>query len=171
MAGLWPWGSGEIRIPAGAVVGFVPQKPYLPLGSLRAALAYPGLAADCPMKKPNRRSGTRVWRTFARRSTRSWSSIESYRAASVNASHSRGCCCSDPISSCWTKPRRRWTPTAKRGSCDSCSNGFPWRLYQASAKAGLEALHTRKIVLKREDHRAGPGKVSHSKTACMGNIG
>lgn len=41
LAGLWPWGSGEIRVAAGAVVGFVPQKPYLPLGTLRAALAYP----------------------------------------------------------------------------------------------------------------------------------
>jgi putative ATP-binding cassette transporter len=41
IAGLWPWGSGEIRIPPRDKMFFMPQRPYLPLGSLRAALAYP----------------------------------------------------------------------------------------------------------------------------------
>jgi len=41
MAGLWPWGSGEILRPEGASVAFMPQRPYFPLGTLRAALLYP----------------------------------------------------------------------------------------------------------------------------------
>jgi vitamin B12/bleomycin/antimicrobial peptide transport system ATP-binding/permease protein len=41
VAGLWPWGHGRILIPKGAKVAFVPQRPYLPLGRLRDALAYP----------------------------------------------------------------------------------------------------------------------------------
>jgi putative ATP-binding cassette transporter len=41
MAGLWPWGRGEIALPPGASVMVVPQKPYVPLGSLRNALTYP----------------------------------------------------------------------------------------------------------------------------------
>jgi vitamin B12/bleomycin/antimicrobial peptide transport system ATP-binding/permease protein len=41
MAGLWPWGSGEILIPDGADVAFMPQRPYFPLGTLRTALLYP----------------------------------------------------------------------------------------------------------------------------------
>ncbi len=41
MAGIWPWGKGEIRMPPQDRVLFMPQRPYLPLGSLRAALAYP----------------------------------------------------------------------------------------------------------------------------------
>jgi vitamin B12/bleomycin/antimicrobial peptide transport system ATP-binding/permease protein len=41
LAGLWPWGSGTISLPKGASVVFVPQKPYLPLGTLRHALLYP----------------------------------------------------------------------------------------------------------------------------------
>jgi putative ATP-binding cassette transporter len=44
MAGLWPWGEGTILVPPQEDVMFVSQKPYLPLGSLRAALAYPACA-------------------------------------------------------------------------------------------------------------------------------
>lgn len=41
LAGIWPFASGTIRIPEKARVLFLPQKPYLPLGSLRTALSYP----------------------------------------------------------------------------------------------------------------------------------
>jgi putative ATP-binding cassette transporter len=46
IAGLWPWGGGEILIPEHARVSFIPQKPYFPLGSLRDALLYPHPQAD-----------------------------------------------------------------------------------------------------------------------------
>lgn len=38
--GLWPWGSGVIRLPDLAKTMFLPQKPYMPLGTLAEALAY-----------------------------------------------------------------------------------------------------------------------------------
>jgi putative ATP-binding cassette transporter len=41
VSGLWPWGSGEIRTPPREKMFFMPQRPYIPLGTLRAALAYP----------------------------------------------------------------------------------------------------------------------------------
>lgn len=41
ISGLWPWGSGTIRVPPGNEMMFLPQRPYLPLGTLRAALSYP----------------------------------------------------------------------------------------------------------------------------------
>jgi putative ATP-binding cassette transporter len=41
IAGLWPWGSGSIKLPPGKRIAFVPQKPYLPIGTLRDALLYP----------------------------------------------------------------------------------------------------------------------------------
>jgi putative ATP-binding cassette transporter len=41
IAGLWPWGSGRIRIPPRSRMMFMPQRPYLPLGTLRRALCYP----------------------------------------------------------------------------------------------------------------------------------
>ena len=42
LGGVWPFGSGSIRVPKGASVLVLPQRPYMPLGSLRGALAYPG---------------------------------------------------------------------------------------------------------------------------------
>ncbi len=41
IAGLWPWGSGRILVPPRSEMMFVPQRPYLPLGTLRAAVTYP----------------------------------------------------------------------------------------------------------------------------------
>jgi putative ATP-binding cassette transporter len=41
IAGLWPWGSRRVALPSTDGVMFVPRQPYVPLGTLRAALAYP----------------------------------------------------------------------------------------------------------------------------------
>jgi putative ATP-binding cassette transporter len=41
LAGLWPWGSGSITVPRGMSIAFVPQKPYLPMGTFRTVLLYP----------------------------------------------------------------------------------------------------------------------------------
>jgi vitamin B12/bleomycin/antimicrobial peptide transport system ATP-binding/permease protein len=41
LAGLWPRARGSVSMPAPGGVMIVPQKPYLPLGSLKGALAYP----------------------------------------------------------------------------------------------------------------------------------
>jgi putative ATP-binding cassette transporter len=54
ISGIWPYGEGRIHIPAGARVMVVPQKPYIPIGTLRAAVAYPdapGAYADEDIKK------------------------------------------------------------------------------------------------------------------------
>src|SRR3954468_4530314 len=41
IAGLWPWGEGEITLQPGAKMFLMPQKPYIPLGTLRRAATYP----------------------------------------------------------------------------------------------------------------------------------
>ncbi|MGC8660419.1 MAG: ABC transporter ATP-binding protein/permease [Desulfomonilaceae bacterium] len=41
LAGIWPFARGLIRLPENATTMFLPQKPYLPMGSLREALYYP----------------------------------------------------------------------------------------------------------------------------------
>src|SRR5213593_402977 len=41
IAGIWPFGRGEIRTSQDARVLFLPQKPYLPIGTLREVVSYP----------------------------------------------------------------------------------------------------------------------------------
>ncbi len=44
LAGLWPFGSGRIEVPPNARVLFLPQQSYLPIDTLKAALAFPSSA-------------------------------------------------------------------------------------------------------------------------------
>jgi putative ATP-binding cassette transporter len=46
VAGIWPFGSGTITVPQGRSLMLLPQRPYLPLGSLVAAVSYPGLPGE-----------------------------------------------------------------------------------------------------------------------------
>ena len=46
ISGLWPWGGGEIDIQKDARLFLLPQRPYVPTGTLRRAVAYPGAAED-----------------------------------------------------------------------------------------------------------------------------
>lgn len=41
IAGIWPWGMGHIELPANSKIAFLPQRSYLPTGTLRAAITYP----------------------------------------------------------------------------------------------------------------------------------
>jgi putative ATP-binding cassette transporter len=46
IAGLWSYGSGEIRQPGYAKLMLLPQRPYIPIGPLREALAYPAASGN-----------------------------------------------------------------------------------------------------------------------------
>jgi putative ATP-binding cassette transporter len=48
IAGLWPYGGGHIRLPEGTHVMVAPPKPYIPIGTLRAAVTYPAVAGTYP---------------------------------------------------------------------------------------------------------------------------
>jgi vitamin B12/bleomycin/antimicrobial peptide transport system ATP-binding/permease protein len=41
IAGIWPFGHGSVAIPQNATLMMLPQRPYFPIGSLQAAIAYP----------------------------------------------------------------------------------------------------------------------------------
>ncbi|UFX46749.1 ABC transporter ATP-binding protein/permease [Bradyrhizobium sp. 41S5] len=46
VAGIWPFGRGAVQVPANASLMMLPQRPYLPIGSLHDAVVYPGQAAS-----------------------------------------------------------------------------------------------------------------------------
>src|SRR3954449_6618244 len=46
IAGLWPWGGGRVNFHPDRRLFMLPQKPYVPSGTLRRAVAYPGAAED-----------------------------------------------------------------------------------------------------------------------------
>lgn len=46
IAGLWPWGGGSVNFHPDRRLFMLPQKPYVPSGTLRRAVAYPGAPDD-----------------------------------------------------------------------------------------------------------------------------
>lgn len=44
VAGLWPWGKGQILLPHDHNIVFMPQRPFLPVGTLQSVLSYPAPA-------------------------------------------------------------------------------------------------------------------------------
>ncbi|MCU0803706.1 MAG: ABC transporter ATP-binding protein/permease [Burkholderiales bacterium] len=44
LAGIWPFGRGTVAVPAGARLLFLPQKPYIPIASLRDAVSFPSVS-------------------------------------------------------------------------------------------------------------------------------
>ena len=48
IAGLWPWGEGKLLLKSGARLFMLPQRPYIPIGTLRRAISYPSAVEDVP---------------------------------------------------------------------------------------------------------------------------
>ncbi|MBV8838603.1 MAG: ABC transporter ATP-binding protein/permease [Alphaproteobacteria bacterium] len=46
IAGIWPFGRGEVAVPSHATTMTLPQRPYLPIGTLAAAVSYPSVAGS-----------------------------------------------------------------------------------------------------------------------------
>ena len=51
LAGLWPWGGGSVNFHPNRRLFMLPQKPYVPSGTLRRAIAYPGGAEDWTLEE------------------------------------------------------------------------------------------------------------------------
>jgi putative ATP-binding cassette transporter len=54
ISGLWPWGGGLIEVKKGAKLMLLPQRPYIPIGTLRRAATYPGRR-----RQPRNQGGSR----------------------------------------------------------------------------------------------------------------
>ncbi|UVD55081.1 ABC transporter ATP-binding protein/permease [Rhizobium sp. Pop5] len=51
IAGLWPWGHGSVDFHADRRLFMLPQRPYIPAGTLRRAVAYPNAADGWPLEE------------------------------------------------------------------------------------------------------------------------
>lgn len=51
ISGLWPWGGGSVNFRLDASLFMLPQKPYIPSGTLRRAVAYPHGVDDWPAEE------------------------------------------------------------------------------------------------------------------------
>lgn len=51
IAGLWPWGGGSVNFHPDRRLFMLPQRPYVPSGTLRRAVAYPGAAEDWTLEE------------------------------------------------------------------------------------------------------------------------
>jgi putative ATP-binding cassette transporter len=64
IAGLWPWGSGKVTLPAGANILIASDRPYLPVGALGEAVCYPltlGVCVPDDINSALRRVGLGDW--------------------------------------------------------------------------------------------------------------
>ena len=53
IAGLWPWGGGSVNFHPDRRMFMLPQRPYIPSGTLRRATAYPGAADNWTLDEIN----------------------------------------------------------------------------------------------------------------------
>ena len=65
IAGIWPFGKGTVSLPANAKVMTLPQRPYLPIGTLGAAVSYPAVAGTFDERAHPPKS---CWPSVSRRS-------------------------------------------------------------------------------------------------------
>jgi putative ATP-binding cassette transporter len=64
VAGLWPWGDGQITVPSDARISVAADRPYLPVGALGEAVCYPFSLGVCVPDEINaalRRAGLGEW--------------------------------------------------------------------------------------------------------------
>ena len=126
LADLWPWADGTVRRPLGDDALFLSQQPYVPLGSLRTALAYP---------RPGRRASTTTGRrpccgrcsspSSSTGSTRRSTGPAGCPPASSSASASPACCSPARAWCSSTRRPRRWTRAWSTPSTRCCATSCP----------------------------------------------
>lgn len=156
-AGIWPFGSGRVLWPADASVLFLPQRPYLPIGSLRQVLAYPSAPesfTDAAMRDAVSRCGLDQLRERLDE-TQHWAMMlsggEQQRIGFVRAwLHRPDWLFLDEASSALDEAseRRMYELMHELPGTTIVSIGH---------RSGLMALHQRRLVVRPAD--AGPGRL------------
>ena len=113
IAGLWPWGGGSVNFHPDRRLFMLPQKPYVPFGTLRRAVAYPGAAEDWTVEQIGEALDKVGLGHLEERSRKKRPGTRRCRAARSSGSPLRGCCCTTPTSSCWMRRPPRSTTRAR----------------------------------------------------------
>ncbi len=135
IAGIWPYGEGSVADAGRRQVLLLPQKPYIPIGTLAEAVAYPSE----PDAFSARRSRRRWSRRGSERSNAGWTTTTSGRsaspAASSSASPSPAPCWPSPTGCSSTRRPRRSTRSSRAKSTQCCASACHGRRSSPSAIA------------------------------------
>lgn len=151
LAGLWPWGAGSIEMPKSAAVAFVPQKPYIPRGTMRAIASYPeseGTFPDTDIAEALRRCGVgylakRLDEEAAWSETLSGGERQAIGFARLLL-QKPGVIIMDEATSALDEDRQETLMSFFRADLAGST------LISVGHRPGLEAYHDRKITLHRE---------------------
>lgn len=150
IAGLWPWGTGAVRLPRGQTVMFMPQRPFLPTGTLRAMLSYPAAPSSFDRKaiRYALECAGAAWLTSRLDESAAWDRILPLRVqqrlgfARVFLQQPQWIFVEEATDALDVDGEQCMFETVRRELPNSC-------LLTISFHIGLESLHDRKLVLNR----------------------
>ena len=116
IAGIWPYGRGTIDRPAAAAVLLLPQRPYIPSGTLKTAVTYPSLAEAHSDEAVRRALELALWRRSQAKSTAKTTGPSVFPVASSSVWRSRGLFSTSRIGWSSMRRHRRSTSSWKRKS-------------------------------------------------------
>ena len=158
IAGIWPFGRGQVRAPLDARVLFLPQRPYLPIGTLRDVVSFPMPAGVSTMRHCARRSRPSGSRSSPGASTRPRAGRSSSPRASSSALPSHGSWSRSPTGSSSTRRPRPWMRPRRRTSIGWCASGWPRRRCSASA-IGRRCAHSTRACSWWSSSGSGPASI------------
>lgn len=167
IAGLWPWGSGRVLAPSDGDLLFLPQRPFIPAGTLREALCYPRPADAFDSKALHYalECAGLAWLAPRLEEQDNWSQVLPLRAQ-----QRLGFARAVLLRPAWLlmeEATDAFDPRSERLVFEMLQHELPdTTLVTISFHPGLEALHERKVVLQRlrEEHQlpdTEPGAASH----------
>ena len=151
IAGLWPWGGGSVNFHPDRRLFMLPQKPYVPSGTLRRAVAYPGAAEDWTRRGDRRSPATRSASTISRRRSRKTRrGTRRCPAARSSGWPSRGCLLHNPDIVVLDEATSALDEKSQDKMMEMVNRELPKAtIVSVAHRAELEAFHSRKIVLER----------------------
>ena len=126
LAGIWPFGRARVSVPEGARLLFLPQKPYIPIGTLRDAVTYPSAASERHYTDDEIREALRSVSLDKLAENldedRNWSlSLSGGEQQRLAVARAR--CCTNPTGSFWTKRLPHSTKRESGRSTSFCASG------------------------------------------------